>query len=105
MHPNKVVREKVSVLTDLPNIGKASAADLILLGIREPAQLCLCDPFQMYEELCRRTGQRHDPCVLDVFISITRFMQGEPARSWWEFTEERKQLLQNKLIDQRALGT
>ena len=31
MHPDKVIREKVTKLTDLPNIGKASAADLPLV--------------------------------------------------------------------------
>jgi hypothetical protein len=39
MNPNKVIRENVATLTDLPNIGKASAADLRLLGVEFPAQL------------------------------------------------------------------
>ena len=91
MHPDKVNREKLRHLTDLPNIGKASAADLHLLGITEPSQLTSRDPWQMYHELCALTGQRHDPCVIDVFMSITRFMQGEPAQVWWAFTAERQQ--------------
>ena len=36
---------------------------------------------------------RHDPCVLDVFMSITRFMDGDPPRPWWDYTAERKALL------------
>lgn len=48
---------------------------------------------QMYRELCVLTQQKHDPCVIDVFMSITRFMAGEPARAWWDFTAERKQRL------------
>jgi hypothetical protein len=28
--------------------------------------------------------------VLDVFISVVRFMQGETAQAWWCYTEERK---------------
>lgn len=99
MHPDKVIRENVRRLTDLPNIGKASAADLLVLKITEPAQLASRDPFQMYEELCALTGQRHDPCVIDVFMSITRFMQGQPARVWWDFTEERQQLLRQAKAD------
>lgn len=91
MNPAKVVREKVTRLTDLPNIGKAGALDLNLLGITQPAQLAGMCPYEMYERLCQETQTRHDPCVLDVFISITRFMNGEPPQAWWRFTAERKQ--------------
>jgi hypothetical protein len=96
MSPNKVIRENVATLTDLPNIGKASAADLRLLGIELPSQLKDRDPYEMYETLCLKTKQRHDPCVIDVFISVTRFMNGEPPREWWAFTEERKQTLKKQ---------
>jgi hypothetical protein len=91
MNPEKVCREKLSQLTDLPNIGKASASDLVVLGITHPQQLLGRDPFQMYEQLCELTQVRHDPCVIDVFMSITRFMAGEAPQAWWKFTEERKQ--------------
>jgi Pathogenicity locus len=94
MNPDKVVREKVTRLTDLPNIGKASAADLVLLGITEPGQLVGLCPYQMYERLCEATRTRQDPCVVDVFISITSFMNGEPPRPWWHFTAERKKRLE-----------
>lgn len=93
MHPDKVERSRLRRLTDLPNIGKASAADLELLGIHTPAQLVGRDPMKLYEQLCARTGVRHDPCVIDVFMSITRFMDGEAPQLWWAFTEERKRLL------------
>lgn len=93
MNPNKVRRENLRHLTDLPNIGKASAADLVLLGITSPQQLLGRDPFQMYEELCLLTQVRHDPCVIDVFISVTRFIAGEPPQAWWAYTQERKQIL------------
>jgi hypothetical protein len=36
------------------------------------------------------TNTRHDPCVLDVFISVTRFMAGGAPQAWWKFTAERK---------------
>lgn len=94
MHPDKVSGSRLQQLTDLPNIGPASAADLRLLGITQPDELRSRDPYQMYQQLCELTGQRHDPCVIDVFISVTRFMQGEDAKAWWCYTDERKQYLQ-----------
>jgi hypothetical protein len=36
------------------------------------------------------TAAIHDPCVIDVFMSITSFMSGEEPRAWWHFTAERK---------------
>lgn len=90
MNPSRVRRDKLQKLTDLPNIGPACATDLGLLGIKEPAQLRGKDPYEMYEQLCKLTAQRHDPCVIDVFISITRFMNGEEAQPWWKYTDERK---------------
>jgi hypothetical protein len=96
MHPDKVVREAVVKLTDLPNIGPASAADLRLIGVDTPQALLGRDPWDMYAELCARTGMRQDPCVIDVFISVTRFMAGEAARPWWAYSAERKQVTGGK---------
>jgi len=93
MNPNKVDRAKVKQLIDLPNVGKATAHDLRLLGFPTPGHIVGACPFAMYERLCQQTGQRHDPCVIDVFMSITSFLQGEPPRPWWEFTEARKKAL------------
>jgi hypothetical protein len=93
MHPSKVDRNHLQQLTDLPNVGPATAKDLLLLGINEPKQLVGRDPYALYHSLCDITGIRHDPCVIDVFISITRFMSGDPPQDWWAYTEERKQIL------------
>jgi hypothetical protein len=90
MNPAKVERSKVKRLTDLPNIGPAMAKDLELIGINTPPQLVGKDPVMLYQRLCKQTGTRHDPCVLDVFISVTRFMAGEAPQPWWHYTEERK---------------
>ncbi|MDD5334601.1 MAG: helix-hairpin-helix domain-containing protein [Rhodoferax sp.] len=90
MNPNKVDRTRLATLTDLPNVGPAIAEDLRLLGIHQPSQLLGQDPIQMYRRLCEKTGLRQDPCVLDVFVSVTRFMAGEEARPWWAYTRERK---------------
>jgi len=92
----KRTREKIIVLTDIPNIGPATARDFRLLGIEEPEQLRGHDPFQLYDRLCNLTGKRHDPCVIDVFISAVRFVEGAPAKPWWEYTAERKAILSNK---------
>jgi hypothetical protein len=47
----------------------------------------------MYDDLCRLTGQRHDPCLLDTFIAAIRFMEGGPKKPWWSYTAERKREL------------
>jgi hypothetical protein len=38
----------------------------------------------------------YDLCVLDVFISVTKFMRGGPATPWWKFTSERKRQWKRK---------
>ena len=90
MHPAKVRREAVRELTDLPNVGKATAADLHRLGIHALQDLADCDAYALYRELCRLDGVRHDPCVLDMLLSLVDFMQGGVAKPWWAFTAERK---------------
>ena len=90
MNPKKVVRQKVKKLTDLPNIGPSLADDLRQIGIDTPQQLKGKEAFELYEMLCEKTGARHDPCVLDVFMSITDFMNGGEAKVWWDYTQQRK---------------
>ncbi len=77
-------------LEQIPNIGPATAADLRGLGITTPAQIAACDPYWLYAQLCQATGARHDPCVLDTFISAVRFMRGAPTHPWWHYTAQRK---------------
>ena len=90
MNPSKVSRTRLESLTDLPNIGPAMARDLRLLGFEHPGQLAGQDPQRLYDRLCELTGTRQDPCVLDVFVSVTRFMDGDEPRPWWFYTPERK---------------
>ena len=92
MNPAKVVRAKVKRFTDLPNIGPAAAKDFELLGFKEPGELVGADPLHLYEALCVATGSRHDPCVLDTFMSVTHFLGGGAPEPWWHFTEQRKRL-------------
>lgn len=86
-------RETVSELESLPNIGKAMAADLRLLKIFHPRELIGKDAYRLYDELCSVTGKRHDPCVIDVFLSVVGFMEGGEAVPWWEYSAERKRYL------------
>jgi hypothetical protein len=86
------IRE-LSRLEDIPNVGPAIAADLRRLGITTPSELQGRDPYAMYDDLCRITNQRHDPCLLDTFIAAVRYMAGEPKKPWWKYTGERKRVL------------
>ncbi|UFH59676.1 helix-hairpin-helix domain-containing protein [Sulfurovum mangrovi] len=91
MNPKKVVRETTKKLTDLPNIGKSLAADLERIGIDSPEKLQGKEPYALYQRLSEVTGKRQDPCVLDIFISITDFMNGGEPKVWWAYTAERKE--------------
>jgi len=91
-------RKTVSRLEDLPNIGKAMADDLRLIGIDHPQKLIGKEPFKLYEALCNATGARHDPCVIDVFMSVVYFMEGGEPQPWWSFTDERKKRISRKEI-------
>ena len=77
-------------LEQLPNIGPSIAADLRLIGVQHPQALAEQDALALYQALCRITGKRQDPCVLDTFMAATDFMRGAPARPWWDYTAQRK---------------
>lgn len=84
-------RDKISQLEELPNIGEAMARDFRLVGIKHPKDLIGKDPYLLlYDELCRVTGKKHDPCVIDVFLSVVDFTNGGEAKPWWNYTAERK---------------
>jgi hypothetical protein len=83
-------RDQYIKLEQLPNVGSAIARDLRRIGVSKPRDLVKRDAYAMYEQLCRVTGQMHDPCVLDTFLSVVRFMQGARKRPWWAYTPERK---------------
>jgi hypothetical protein len=74
-------------LLDLEGIGPAMLADLERLGVREVATLSRQEPRALYDRLCRLTGVRQDPCVLDTFsCAVAQARDPElPAaqRKWW----------------------
>ena len=80
----------VKKFTDIPNVGPAMERDFNLLGIKNPQDLKGKDAFILYKKMCKITGSRQDPCVLDTYLAVIAFMNGGEARPWWEYTEERK---------------
>ena len=86
-------RTDIKNLQEIPNVGKAIEKYFNIIGVNNPKQLIGKDAYKMYSELCYETNQKNDPCVIDVFISAVRYMEGGPPKKWWEFTEERKNKL------------
>ena len=70
--------------------GPAMAAELRALGIAHPRELAGHDAFALYQALCRHSGKRQDPCVLDTFLAATDFMRGAAPAPWWAYTAQRK---------------
>jgi len=90
VNPHRCNRHQLEQLTDLPNVGPAMAAALQSLGYQVPADLGGCDAYQLFQRLNQQRGCRQDPCVLDVFLSIQRFLAGEPPQPWWAYSKERR---------------
>ncbi len=82
-------------LEDLISIGPAMLRDFEMLGIRSMAQLARQSPQRMYTRLNRLSGQRQDPCVLDVFRAAVAQTKNPrlPAEQcqWWYWSRRRKQ--------------
>jgi hypothetical protein len=83
-------RATVSKLHELPNIGEAIARKLEAIGISHPEQLIGKSAYTLYDRLCEYTGEKVDPCVIDVIMSAIDFMEGGDPRPWWKFTDKRK---------------
>jgi hypothetical protein len=81
-------------LADLISIGPAMLRDFEMLGIRSVAQLAKQSPQRMYARLNRVSGQRQDPCVLDVFRAVVAQARNPrlPAEQcqWWYWSRKRK---------------
>lgn len=81
-------------LKDLVSIGPAMLRDFEMLKIHSVAKLAKSDPLRMYQKLCRLTGERQDPCVLDVFRSAVAQAKNPrlPAEQcqWWYWSGVRK---------------
>lgn len=81
-------------LADLVSIGPAMLRDFELLKIGSVEQLARQDPRRLYDRLCRLTGTRQDPCVLDVFrcaVAQARNPRLPAAKcDWWYWSRVRK---------------
>jgi hypothetical protein len=81
-------------LGQLVSIGPAMLRDFELLGVRSVVQLARRSPERMYRKLCRITGERQDPCVLDTFsaaIAQARDPLLPPEQcQWWYWSRRRK---------------
>ncbi len=68
--------------------------DLEQLGIRSVPQLAEADAEDLYRKLCRATGQRQDPCVLDTFrCAVAQARDPHLPREqqdWWYWSRLRK---------------
>lgn len=77
-------------LQTLPNVGPATAGDLIRLGVTSLDDLSRRDPKALYDGLTRLDGVAHDPCVLDVFAAAIHAARTGETVPWWNFTPARK---------------
>jgi nucleotidyltransferase/DNA polymerase involved in DNA repair len=81
-------------LCDLVSVGPAIAADFALLGIGTVSQLAKYEPEALYRKLCRKTGTRHDSCVLDVFSAAVAQARDPKLPlekcKWWYWSRLRK---------------
>ncbi len=77
-------------LTDIPNIGPAMVRDFAKIGITSPKHLATADGYDLYVKVCDSYGVRMDPCVLDTYLAAVDFMNGAPAKPWWNYTAMRK---------------
>jgi hypothetical protein len=84
-------RRSADPLQQIPGVGPSIARDLRLLGMRTPADLSGRDPEALYQDLCRRTGQHQDRCVLYVFrcavYYASRKRHDPRLLRWWAWKD------------------
>lgn len=80
-------------LGDLHGIGKAMLKDFELLNVTSVEALARRDGDTLYRKLEAKTGQRQDPCVLDVFrCAVAQAQDPQLSReqcNWWWWSRER----------------
>ncbi|MCY2959967.1 MAG: hypothetical protein NTY35_07350 [Planctomycetota bacterium] len=84
---------EIAALADfqrLGSIGLESARDFVRLGLHRVEDLVGREPIELYDELCRLTKARHDPCVEDVMrcaIAQAEDPRLPPdLRDWWRWS-------------------
>ncbi len=90
----ETVAGTISGLRRLRGVGPAILADLELLGVRSIEQLARQDGTKLYLKLCRKTGVRQDPCVLDALrCAVAQARDPNLPREqqdWWWWSRQRK---------------
>lgn len=82
-------RDALLELQRIPNVGPATARDLLRLGVRRLDDLAEREARDMYDTLCALDGVLHDICMLDVFTAVVSYARGDQSRPWWTYTAER----------------
>jgi hypothetical protein len=81
-------------LRDLYSVGPATVRDLKALGITRVEQLLGQDARKLYDRLCKLTGKRCDPCMMDVLSAAIAQAQDpglpQEKRKWWYWSRIRK---------------
>ncbi len=81
-------------LRDLSGIGKSIERNLVELGVTSVPELARRDGDDLYQALCRQTGTRQDPCVLDTFrCAVAQARDPDlplDQRNWWWWSRQRK---------------
>jgi nucleotidyltransferase/DNA polymerase involved in DNA repair len=90
----KKARSRPRRLEDLVSVGPSIRRDLNALGVQTVEQLAKRDPRALYDRLCRQTGQRQDPCVLDTFRAAVAQAKDPDLpveyAVWWFWSRVRK---------------
>lgn len=83
-------RQTFVQLQTLPNVGPATAADFLRLGITSVDDLSRRDPRELYDRIGLLDGVPHDPCVLDTYAAAIHAARTGEAIPWYEFSDARK---------------
>ena len=77
----------------IPGVGKATANDLINIGINNVEDLKGKSPEQLYDDLCAFSGCKQDRCVLYVFRCVVYYAetplekQDAEKLKWWNWKD------------------
>lgn len=81
-------------LKDLRGIGKKMLEDFEELGIQSVNDLKSRDAQKLYDRMCKLTGTRQDPCVLDTYRCAIEQARNpdlpKEQRDWWYWSRLRK---------------
>lgn len=90
----KKARSVERTLEDLVSIGPAMRRDFRQLGVNTVEELADRNPQALYDALCRKTGRRQDPCVLDTFRAAVAQARDPDLPIeycvWWFWSRVRK---------------